>query len=285
MEKKESDAVKRIREQLESYNKSDKSYAKHDPSIYFNTLLKDGEESATKTVRILPGEDGNFFQTVYLHKMQMGKQWPKFHCLKHNFDTNCPFCEANQEYYSKGDKENKELAKKYNSFPAYVLKVIDRDNEDDGVKFWRFSHDFTNKGILNKIQAIMESKGDITDPKEGRDLTINIVRDQNHNPIINSIIQDDKSPLTDDKDKAILWLGDKRTFVDVYKTRDYEYLEIIVKTGLLPVWDKEKEGYRARTENDGPVGFNNNQAKAKEEDSSSSTNGEVDGNKADDLPF
>jgi len=256
-QEKESDAARFARESLEKNNKKKtEGFPKYDTTIHFTTILPANVDSATKKIRILPGENGQWFQEIQLHKMHIGKQWNKFLCLEGNFGEECPFCEAEQQYMTRNKKDGltpKEdfvLACKYKPFPAYVCKVIDRDAEDEGVKFWRFSHDFSNKGIMDKLTAIMDEKGDITHPRTGRDLSIKIVRDQNKNPIINSIIQDDPSLLTDNKEKAVLWIGDKRTWQDVYKKYAYEYLEIVVKTGQIPIWDKtvgEGGGYRART--------------------------------------
>ena len=46
-----------------------------------------------------------------------------------------------------------------------MVKLIDRDNEQDGVKFWRFKHNTKSEGVLDKIFPIFKNKGDITDPK------------------------------------------------------------------------------------------------------------------------
>jgi transcription initiation factor IIE alpha subunit len=38
----------------------------------------------------------------------------------------------------------------------YIAKVIDRDN-DEGVKFWRFNHDYRKEGIFDKIHGVLNS--------------------------------------------------------------------------------------------------------------------------------
>jgi hypothetical protein len=47
-----------------------------------------------------------------------------------------------------------------------------------------------------------------------------------------------QSVLSDDAELAAKWLSDKRTWRDVYATKPYEYLEIVVKGGE-PTYDKK----------------------------------------------
>ena len=90
------------------------------------------------------------------------------------------------------------------------------------------------------VIPIFKKRGDITDPREGRDLTMTIGRDQNKNSKVTSIQAEDPSILTEDKDKAKLWFNDASTWKDVYKSKDITYMEIVAKQ-QKPVWDKEKK--------------------------------------------
>jgi hypothetical protein len=69
-----------------------------------------------------------------------------------------------------GSEDDKVLARSYRAKKFYIVKVIDRENEQDGPKFWRFKHNYKGDGALDKIIPIIRSKGDITDVQEGRDL-------------------------------------------------------------------------------------------------------------------
>jgi hypothetical protein len=97
---------------------------------------------------------------------------------------------------------------------------------------------------MDKIMgAISAVKHDITDVNEGRDLLINIARDQNNRPVVQSITYPiESTPLSSDENTKNEWVSDTRTWRDVYSTRKYEYLAIVVG-GETPVWDKEKEKY------------------------------------------
>jgi hypothetical protein len=236
---------------LEQYAKNNapkyekKNEKVYDLKNYFNTFIKDGIESATKEIRILPSKDGSPFVEVHGHKVQVEGEWKTFACLKHQKGEACPFCEAREELLATGKDSDKELAKKYNARKMYVVKVIDRENEDWGVKFWRFNHDYRKEGIFDKIHGLLtalKTNKDITNVESGRDLAISIQRNQNKIPVVTSIAAQDATPLTDDAEKAEKWLNDTRTWEDVYSVRSYDYLEIIVKGGI-PVWDKDEKKF------------------------------------------
>ena len=126
----------------------------------------------------------------------------------------------------------------------YVTKVIDRANEKDGIKFWRFPHDYRKQGIFDKIFGVLSAvKKDLMDPKDGHDLVINIARDQNGNAIVQSInAVFTPSALCEDEAKAQSWINDVRTWESVYMVKPYDYLEIIVKGGI-PEYSKELKSY------------------------------------------
>lgn len=240
----QNNALTAMLEQYESNNKpkyekkADKVY---DLKNYFNTYIKEGVKSATKTIRILPTESGSPFVEMYGHKIQVDGEWKTFPCLKHEKEEACPFCEAREALLATGEESDKELAKKYNARMMYVVKVIDRDNPEEGVKFWRFNHDYRKEGIYDKIIGVLNAiKKDVTNPENGRDLVLTINRNQNNVPVVSAVASLDPSPLSEDKEQAAQWLSDTRTWEDVYSVRSYDYLAIIVKGGT-PVWDKENK--------------------------------------------
>lgn len=237
---------------LEQYEKNNapkyekKSEKVYDLKNYFNTYIKEGVKSAVKEIRILPSKDGSSpFVEVHGHKVQVDGEWKTFACLKHEKNEPCPFCEAREALLATGNEADKELAKKYNAKKMYVVKVIDRGSEDEGVKFWRFNHDYRKEGIFDKIHGVLTSlktNRDVTNPQTGRDLAITINRNQNGVPVVSAVVALDSTPLSEDSEKSTTWLSDERTWEDVYSVKSYDYLEIIVKGGL-PVWDKDEKKY------------------------------------------
>lgn len=216
----------------------------YDLKNYFTTYIKEGVKSATKNIRVLPTSDGSSpFVEMYGHRVQIDGEWKTLPCLKHEKDEACPFCEANDALRATGKDSDKELAKKYNAKLFYVVKVIDRDKEEEGVKFWRFAHDWRKEGILDKIQGVLLAiKKDVTHPETGRDLSITINRNQLGKPTVSSISHLDPSALSEDAELAATWLADDRTWEKVYAVKSYEFMEIVVKGGT-PMWDKDEKRF------------------------------------------
>lgn len=228
--------------------KYEKTEAKvYDLKNYFTTYLEKGVKSGTKTIRILPTSDGKSpFVEMHAHKVLVDGEWKTYPCLKHEKNEPCPFCEAYDALRATGKDSDKELAKKFNSRLMYIVKIIDRDNEDEGVKFWRFNHDFRKEGVYDKIFSAWSAlKKDITDKETGRDLVITLNRNMNDVPVVSGIQALDASPLSEDSEKAELWLSDTRVWQDVYAIKNYDFLELIVK-GETPVWSKDENKFVAK---------------------------------------
>lgn len=275
-----------------SKNESAKTY---DLKNYFNTFIKEGLLTGTKTIRILPTADGSSpFVEIHTHKAKVeenGKSvWKTFACLKHELNEPCPFCEAKDALYASGTEGDKELAKKYNARKMYVVKVIDRDNE--GVKFWRFNHDFRKEGIFDKIFGVLSAvKKDVTNAETGRDLMLTINRNPTTKALtVSSVSHLDPTPLSTDAAQLAEWTSDARTWKDVYAIKSYDYLELLVR-GESPVWDKEAKKFVAKeslkaTESDNldqelTLGVENVKAGVKTATAEATTTAESE----DDLPF
>ena len=212
---------------------------------YFSEKLPKGVKSQTKRFRILPNKDGNSpFTEVYYHEKQVNGKWEKIYCSHLNDGEHCPLCEAKDALYEDGSERAKKLAKEFIARKFYVVKGIDRDNEEDGVKFWRFKHKYTGDGIMDKIIPLFKLKGDISDPREGRDIIITTGKNDKGHSVVNSIMADDVSILTTDKEKANVWFSNVETHRDVYSKKPQEYLDIVA-TNKTPIWDSEQKKFVA----------------------------------------
>jgi hypothetical protein len=165
---------------------------------------------------------------------------------ENNHNDRSPLTEVYNELISTGKKEDKELASQYRSRLFYIVKVIDRDNEQDGVKFWRFKHNYKQEGVLDKILPIWKAKGDVTDSEKGRDLIIELTKAKTPQgkeyTVVQTIMYDDPAPVHTDKEIMDGWLVDELTWKDVYSKKPVEYLEAVA-VGETPMWSSELKKY------------------------------------------
>ena len=220
---------------------------------YLSIMLPKGTKQGEKRIRIVPTTDGSSpFKEVFFHNVQVQGRWQKLYDPGKNSDgrpsgERSPLNEVEEALRLAGDAQSKELARSYRSQKFYIVKVVDRDNEEDGVKFWRFKHNWKGDGPIDKIIPIWRNKGDVTDAKEGRDLilvlqAVPLPGGRGEYTTVSAVMYEDPAPLSTDESQSKEWVGDERTWKDVYSQKPVEYLEAISK-GLDPVWDSELKKY------------------------------------------
>jgi len=252
---------------------------------YFAALLKDNEKQGQRKIRILPTTDGSSpFKEVWFHEVQVDGKWQKFYDPAKNDNERSPLNEVYEELMSTGKESDKQLATQYRARKFYIVKVIDRDAEQDGVKFWRFKHNYKQEGILDKIIPIWKAKGDITDPDNGRDLILELTKAKTPKgatyTVIQTVMYDDPSPISADTDEMAEWVGDEMTWEDVYSKKPVEYLEAIAR-GETPRWDSEKGGYVYSNDETSEVSMGGSKSVSITEVADPQANDEVD----EELPF
>jgi len=251
---------------------------------YFALILGDKSNSGTRRVRILPTKDGSSpFKEAWYHEIQVGGKWQKFYDPGKNDNERSPLNEVYEELMATGKESDKELAKQYKSRKFYIVKVVDRDAEEDGVKFWRFKHNYKNDGILDKIIPIWRNKGDITDPDKGRDLIVELSKQKTPKgaayTTVSTIMYDDPTPIHEDAKIMKEWVDDELTWLDVYSKKPVEYLEAIAR-GEVPRWDNEKGGYVYGNDEEGTETFGGSSSKG-----SSYVDPQANSPVDEDLPF
>ena len=220
---------------------------------YFATFLPKGITDGEKVIRILPTTDGSSpFKEVYYHEVQIDGKWTKLLDPGKNGDgtptgERSPLNEVEEALKMTGNEKDKEIARQYRSKKFYIVKVIDRENEDDGVKFWRFKWNYKGDGVIDKIIPIFQKRGDITDIKEGRDLTlvlksVPLPSGKGTYTVVSMVMAEDPTILTSDKTNLKDWSENTETWQDVYSKKPVEYLEAIAR-GETPVWDSQLKKY------------------------------------------
>jgi len=228
---------------------------------YFAAILGDNEKQGQKRLRILPTTDGSSpFKEAMFHEMLIDGKYIKLYDPAMDNERS-PLNEVYEELLIEGDKK---LASEYKSRKFYIVKVIDRDNEQDGPKFWRFKHNYKNEGILDKIIPIWRNKGDVTDSEKGRDLILELTKAKTPKgkeyTVIQTIMYDDPAPLHEDEETKKSWANDELTWRDVYSKKPVEYLEAIAR-GETPKWNTELGKYTYGDSTEGEESFGGSKAK------------------------
>ena len=224
---------------------------------YFTTVLPKGSKGEERRIRILPTKDGSSpFVEVKFHEVQVDGKWVKLYDPAQE-GKRSPLNEVYEGLMMSGVDSDKELARNYRSRKFYIVKVIDRDHEADGVKFWRFKHNHKGDGVIDKIFPIFRNKGDVTNPENGRDFILSLALTKagtgKEYTSINSVIPEDAGPLHTDDNVAKTWLEDELTWSDVYSKKSEDYLEMVAK-GEIPRWDNETKKWVSNSSNEETIG-------------------------------
>lgn len=286
--------AKVLEEQNENLRKSKESLQNtkkisFDSKNYLDLKLKDHEVTKTVKVRFLPisASDSTVFFDITTHALKVDKEIAKsgfksYVCLndkKVGSTEECPICKKSKELFDKSAKARQEGNEALSKFlfkeacslkkkRTFIVRVVDREHEDEGVKFWRFNENSKGEGIYDKLislyntrkqESLDEGEGEynIFDLYNGKDIIINISKSQipdgfggmKDTIAYNITDSGNRKPLSKDNEKANSWLNDEKTWKDVYSNKTADYLELVVN-GKIPVYNKELEKYVEKTEND-----------------------------------
>lgn len=247
---------------------------KFNPKNYLNARLGSGESSKKLKIRLLPfsPEGGSPFQKVFIHTVRVNKEggqgWRTFVCPTHNHKGDkCPFCETSEQAKQLRLRTDNEVEKKkYGDIEfmnrakeAWIVRCIERDHEEDGVKFWLFNASRKKDGVYDKIINLFNERWEeakaagktynIFDLNNGKDLTINLSKDSNNKTVTQITDSSFMTPLSDNYEQAKAWIEDPKKWEDVYTVKPYDYMAIVVQGGI-PIFDKEQNKYVDKAELD-----------------------------------
>lgn len=264
-----------LREIEEKQKQGTQFVQKFDAKNYLNTRPDPGKTEKKVTIRLLPMDlkTGNPFQRVHFHNVQVPpevagegrKPFKSYICLDERknpdidhekYGSKCPFCEINYKAYKKSTETTDPVEKKawqdisvHNlSNEAYIVRVIERGKEDEGVKFWKFNTRNDKKDPFHVLMDLFHQREDegkaagekvnIFDIYEGYDLTVTFTAGT---PVPPPTIMDAKkpSPLSEDEEQMRAWIFDEKKWQDVFTPKDYNYLSIISEM-RVPWFDKTK---------------------------------------------
>lgn len=227
---------------------------------YFTDFLGADEQEAMRTIRFLPwsATDGSIFKKFKAHviraKTKDGtKKWQTFMCPK-NEDPKapCPFCElaakAGEKMRAATDpveqKNYKEIFASNVAKDHFIARVVDRDDVESGVKFWRFKD--TPQGPFEQIYSLKQIKAkmgvDIFNPYNGKDIIINIKRNKDKKKVISISDYEDKTPIFPSEEEMLKWVNDTTDYKKLFPTKSYDFLSVYAEGGY-PFFDKQLGKY------------------------------------------
>jgi hypothetical protein len=290
--------IKEEKKKVEELKNSIKNrkFIEYDSKNYLDVKLLGKETEKTITFRPLPFDPENNinipFYKIYSHGVKKGNDFKYYTCLNKTegidhlgLGKECPFCtiieNTNEELKTVKDeitrKKLKDIIWECRIFEQWLMRGIDRDNESDGPKLWRFNSNSKNKGNYDKMIQIYNDRKkesekkhnasyNIFDINEGKDLNITITKTTNAAGKVEigvSQITDasDKSPVTEDKDQLEKWVNDPRKWWLLLPPKPLDYLKIVTVKGT-PRFEKEygvfadKDEYDEIKKNGGEPVFN-----------------------------
>lgn len=257
-----------------------------DPKHYLNFGLKEDETTKTVKVRLLPisATDGSVFVDISTHALKVDREVAKsgfksYLCLndpKVGSEEECPICKRAQELFERGAQARKEgnetLAKSLfkcavslKKKKTFIARVIDREHEDEGVKFWRFNENSMGEGVYDKLMTLHKARMEeaaeegeenysIFDLYNGKDIIVTVTKTKipdgfggmKDKIAYNITDSGNRKPLTKDVEKGNAWLNDGKTWKDVYSYKTADYLDIVLE-GKVPVYSKDDGKYVEKT--------------------------------------
>jgi len=194
-------------------------------------------------------------RTSNLWKPQPGKQVIRVLPYKHNKDN--PFIELffhfglnNKTYLSpitfgrpdpieefaqklktSGNREEYQMARKLESKMRTFAPIIVRGEETQGVRFWGFG-----KTVYQELLSVIADPdyGDITDPVNGRDVSVEFKTAEETGksfPSTSIRVKPNQTPITEDKAQLEAMLDNQKDITELYNELSYDEL-----TGVLNEW-------------------------------------------------
>ena len=194
-----------------------------------NNLWK--PEPGKQTIRIVPYQynKDNPFQELYFH-YNLGK---KIHLSPVTFGKADPVVEFCEQLKATGSKEDWQMARKMEPKMRTYVPVIVRGQEGEGVRLWGFG-----KTVYQELLSIISDPdyGDITDPMNGRDITVEFTAAEGAGsfPKTSIRVKPNQSQVTDNKDIAEKITSGQKEITEIFKEVSYDDLKEALSEWLNP---------------------------------------------------
>jgi hypothetical protein len=184
------------------------------------------------TIRLVPYKFNkeNPFIELYFHYNINNKTY----LSPMSFGRPDPIVEFADKLKRMGDKEDWKAAKKMEPKLRTFVPVLVRGEEGEGVKFWGFG-----KTVYQEILGYMADPdyGDITDPNEGRDITVEVVSAEDSGtsyPVTTIRVKPKETPLATTKEETDKYLTNQKEITELYSELTYAELKNVLEGWLNP---------------------------------------------------
>ena len=148
-----------------------------------------------------------------------------------------PIVEFAEKLKRMGDKEDWKAAKKMEPKLRTFVPVLVRGEESEGVKFWGFG-----KTVYQEILGYIADPdyGDITDPANGRDITIDYTSAEDAGtsyPVTTIRVKPNTTPLGEDATANQNFIETQTNITDIYSELSYDELKSVLEGWLNPSED------------------------------------------------
>ena len=191
-------------------------------------------------VRIVPYkfEKDNPFIELYFHYNINNRTY----LSPQSFGRPDPIVEFADRLKRMGDKEDWKAAKQMEPKLRTFVPILVRGQEGEGVKFWGFG-----KTVYQEILGYIADPdyGDITDPKSGRDITIEYQSAEEAGtsyPVTTIRVKPNQTPLAKEADNVTKFLEGQTEITDLYSELSYDELKGVLEGWLNPTSEKNEEG-------------------------------------------
>jgi hypothetical protein len=190
-------------------------------------------------VRIVPylfNKDNPFIELFFHYNINN-----KTYLSPASFGRPDPIIEFADKLKKMGDKEDWKAARQLEPRLRTFVPVIIRGEESEGVRFWSFG-----KTVYQEILGYIADPdyGDITDPKTGRDLTIEYVSAEDAGtsyPTTTIRVKPKESPISENSEQMANWLNEQTDITTIYSELSYNELKTILANWLNPETKADEE--------------------------------------------
>jgi hypothetical protein len=191
------------------------------------------------TIRLVPYKFNkeNPFIELYFHYNINNKSY----LSPMSFGRPDPIVEFADKLKRMGDKEDWKAAKKMEPKLRTFVPVLVRGEEGEGVRFWGFG-----KTVYQEILGYMADPdyGDITDPNEGRDITVEVVSAEDSGtsyPVTTIRVKPKETPLAASKEETDKYLSSQKEITELYSELTYAELKNVLEGWLNPSATSDEE--------------------------------------------